>query len=154
MQSELREWQKNPPEGCRLFDSDDLSRWVIEMEGPESSPGPTALYAGQVFLLRCTFCDEYPLEPPEVVFVEGPGVSIPLHPHIYSNGSICLDILYTHGGGGWSPALTVSKVALSLRSMLASNLVLEGPPDDEEYCRLSKGKSPKETRWDFHDDSV
>lgn len=46
------------------------------------------------------------------------------HTHMrtcHSNGHICLDILYDGQNGGWSPALTINKVCLSLRSMLASN---------------------------------
>lgn len=63
------------------------------------------------------FTDNYPLESPEVVFLP----PAPIHPHIYSNGHICLDILYDGRNGGWSPALTISKVIISLRSMLASS---------------------------------
>jgi ubiquitin-protein ligase len=88
------------------------------------------------------FSERYPLEPPEVTFVP----PSPVHPHIYSNGHICLDILYDGHNGGWSPALTINKVALSLRSMLASNTDRRRPPGDADYCARMRGRSPKETR--------
>ena len=28
------------------------------------------------------------------------------------------------------------------------------PPGDMEYCHRSRGRSPKETRWEFEDDKV
>jgi hypothetical protein len=63
-----------------------------------------------------------------------------MHPHIYSNGHICLDILYDSANGGWSPALTMNKVALSLRSMLASNTDKRRPPGDLDYCVRMNGR--------------
>lgn len=49
----------------------------------------------------------------QVTFV---GTNIPVHPHVYSNGHICLSILTED----WSPALSVQSVCLSIISMLSS----------------------------------
>ncbi|ORY80370.1 ubiquitin-conjugating enzyme/RWD-like protein [Protomyces lactucae-debilis] len=78
--------------------------------------------------------------------------SIPLHPHIYTNGHICLDLLYAPA---WSPVQNVESVALSILSMLAGNSIAERPVDDASYSgRTPVGANPKRTNWVFHDDTV
>lgn len=67
------------------------------------------------------------------------------------------DLLYTGHGGAYSPALTVAKLMLAIRSMLASATVREPPADDAAYSariRAAGGRSPKETQWLFHDDKA
>jgi ubiquitin-conjugating enzyme E2 W len=90
--------------------------------------------------------DDYPFSPPIVIFT---GTNIPLHPHIYSNGHICLDILYD----GWTPVQTISSVVLSLQSMLQTNNLSERPPDDFAHCKYGPA-NPLLTKWSFHDDTV
>ena len=46
------------------------------------------------------------------------------------------------------------QIALSLRSMLASNSERRRPAGDSDYCAKTWGRSPKDTRWEFDDDRV
>lgn len=64
------------------------------------------------------------------------------------------DILYDGPNGAWSPALTISKLCLTLRSMLASNAQRSRPAGDADYVRRVGARSPKLTQWRFDDDSV
>ncbi|KAL4327266.1 hypothetical protein AHAS_Ahas13G0082900 [Arachis hypogaea] len=90
---------------------EDMFHWQATIIGPNDSP-----YAGGVFLVTIHFPPDYPFKPPKVAFR-----TKVFHPNINSNGNICLDILKEQ----WSPALTISKVLLSICSLLT-----DPNPDD------------------------
>ncbi|KAK4287581.1 hypothetical protein Pmani_039350 [Petrolisthes manimaculis] len=83
---------------------DNLYEWVSTILGP-----PGSVYEGGVFFLDIHFSAEYPFKPPKVTFR-----TRIYHCNINSQGVICLDILKDN----WSPALTISKVLLSICSLL------------------------------------
>jgi ubiquitin-conjugating enzyme E2 D len=106
IQKELADLQRDPPANCSAGPTDetDLYNWTGSIMGPEDSP-----FQGGVFFLNVQFPTDYPFKPPKVSFT-----TRIYHPNINSNGSICLDILKDQ----WSPALTISKVLLSISSLL------------------------------------
>ncbi|CAH2054490.1 unnamed protein product [Thlaspi arvense] len=109
---ELKDLQKDPPSNCSAGPvAEDMFHWQATIMGPPDSP-----YAGGVFLVSIHFPPDYPFKPPKVSFK-----TKVYHPNINSNGSICLDILKEQ----WSPALTISKVLLSICSLLT-----DPNPDD------------------------
>uniref|UniRef100_A0A3Q7GMX3 UBC core domain-containing protein n=1 Tax=Solanum lycopersicum TaxID=4081 RepID=A0A3Q7GMX3_SOLLC len=109
---ELKDLQKDPPTSCSAGPvGEDMFHWQATIMGPSDSP-----YAGGVFLVTIHFPPDYPFKPPKVAFR-----TKVFHPNINSNGSICLDILKEQ----WSPALTISKVLLSICSLLT-----DPNPDD------------------------
>jgi len=83
----------------------NLFEWEAVIMGPIGTP-----YEGGVFNLNISIPTNYPFKPPIVIFK-----TKIYHPNINSSGSICLDILKTQ----WSPALTISKILLSICSLLS-----------------------------------
>lgn len=85
--------------------SDDNIKWSGSIIGPEGTP-----YAGGIFNLDITLPSDYPYKPPIIKMK-----TKIYHPNINDEGTICLDILKDQ----WSPALTLTKVLLSISSLLA-----------------------------------
>ena len=110
--TELKQLEKDPPMNCSAGPiGDDIFKWEATIIGPTET-----VYEGGVFKLLIHFSDRYPFKPPKIRFL-----TRIYHPNINSSGGICLDILKDQ----WSPALTISKVLLSICSLLS-----DPNPDD------------------------
>ena len=109
------------------IDDTDIYAWRGRICPPKGSN-----YHGGTFYLDIKFPTDYPFKPPRVRFL-----TRIYHPNINTNGTICLDILNEK----WSPALTISKVMMSICSWLD-----EPNPDDPlvpdiaSVCKLDPEK--------------
>lgn len=110
---EIIQINKDPPPNCSAgpISEDDIYHWNATIIGPDESP-----YQGGVFKLRIDLPTDYPFKPPKISFI-----TRIYHPNINRNGNICLDILKDN----WSPSLTISKLLLSITSLLT-----DPNPDD------------------------
>lgn len=112
LQKELLDMEKDAPSNCSAgLINDDIFSWKATLLGPTATP-----YEGGIFYLKIFFPPDYPFKPPKITFE-----TKIYHPNINSVGAICLDILKDN----WSPALNISKVLLSICSLLS-----DPNPDD------------------------
>ena len=83
----------------------DIFKWKLIIQSPKDT-----VYGGAYFVASVVFPSDYPFKPPMFRF------ATPIyHCNINKDGGVCLDILKDH----WSPALTISKVAMSMCSLMS-----------------------------------
>ena len=111
------------------INEDNLFKWEGTIIGPSDSP-----YSGGLFRLSIEFPDNYPFKPPKIKFI-----TKILHPNINNYGSICLDILNV----SWSPILNISKVLLSICSLLTD-------PNENDPLNSSIAKIYKEDKKKYN----
>ena len=123
LQKEYKDFIKDPPANCSGGPvDDDIFKWKFILAGPKDSA-----YENGIFELSAAIPPDYPFKPPQVKFK-----TKIYHMNINDSGYICLDILKEN----WSPALTLSKLCLSVLSLLT-----DPNPDDPlvpEYADLYK----------------
>ena len=110
IKKEIRYLMENPEElnneGITLIpDESNIQNFSGSIIGPVGTP-----YAGLKYELEVKIGTDYPMKPPYVRFVNRKIY----HPNVNTSGDICLDILKTE----WAPTLSLSKVMLSICSLL------------------------------------
>lgn len=148
--------RKNTLPGISLIpieDTLDISTLIFSITLPPDDDGVLhSLYRSDTYHLRIIITPDYPVDSPQVQFIlygTAEQQKIPVHPHIYSNGHICLDLL----GSGWTPACSMESILLSIQSMLSTNSSNERPPDNANYVSHAP-LNPKNTGFVYHDDNV
>jgi len=136
---DLRRLKSEEGLGLEVEDCECITDWVVKLVGAKGT-----VYEGELYRLRVRFHADYPGQPPEVTFMR----PAPVHEHIYSDGKICLNILYND----WNPQLDVKSVCLSLLSMLSSAKSKKRPPDNDSTVVMSQGQKTRNMQWEFHDD--
>jgi len=105
LKKELLEIKNDPPANISAGPiNENIYEWEAVLIGPEDTP-----YHGGVYYLSIYIPLEYPMKPPNIIF----NTKI-FHPNINGSGHICLDILKNN----WNPSLTISKILLSICSLL------------------------------------
>lgn len=105
IKKELELLQKEPIPNCSAgILNNNYYTWEATLIGPIGTP-----YEGGIFIINLSLPKKYPIFPPQVRF----DTKI-FHPNIDGEGGICLDILKDQ----WSPVLGISKILLSVCSLL------------------------------------
>lgn len=113
LRSELRWMRLDPLEGIDATPLDwPCFHWQATIAGPAGSP-----YEGGLFFVYIQIPYSYPMAPPIVRFV-----TKIFHPNISRHGDIGIDSIQHN----WSLALTISKVLISIQSLLT-----------DPYCDVS-----------------
>ncbi|KAL9650869.1 hypothetical protein ABK040_012746 [Willaertia magna] len=121
IQKEMQIIINDPIPGCKAEPKNekDLTEWNAYVQAPSDS-----VYSGGVFKLSIKFPVEYPFKPPQLKFL-----TKIYHCNISKKGNICLDLLKDR----WNPSLTISKVLLSICSLLS-----EPNPSDPLEPKVAK----------------
>jgi ubiquitin-protein ligase len=116
------------------FDEANTKRGKALVIGPAGTP-----YEACPLIFDIQLPVDYPFSSPHVTFMTSDGVTR-FHPNLYVTGKVCLSILGTWPGPAWSAALNISKMLMTIQSLLEANPIVNEPTFERLTLENEKAK--------------
>lgn len=137
---ELALAEKNNAEDNGIYlvqeNDDNMYKLLALIIGPLDT-----IYDGGFFLFRITLSETLLTNPPKYKFISPEFCSCRIHPNLYKNGNVCIDILNTWARNNWTPMLTQLSILNTIRSLLDDNPLIHEPAkfenDDYEQYKIA-----------------
>jgi len=115
-----------------IHDETDILTGYALIIGPPDTP-----YEYGNFLFKFKFPNDYPYSPPKVSYLTNDGKTR-FHPNLYKNEKVCLSMLNTWRGEGWTSCLNIKSILLILQSILDNKPLCHEPGITEKHADLQK----------------
>ena len=89
------------------------------------------------YFFKFDFPENYPFSPPKVTFLTNDG-KMRFNPNYYSCGKVCLSLLNTWNGDGWTSCQTIYSILIVLSSVLSNNPLLNEPGINSNDLNLER----------------
>ena len=121
---DMRNYYKSGLNDCGIyceFNEDNIYKVKVLIMGPADTP-----YAHGNYFFDLTYPVDYPINPPKVL-LRTQGLNVRFNPNLYTNGKVCLSILGTWNGPGWTSCCSLNTVLLSIQSLMNENPIHNEP---------------------------
>ena len=130
LQKDIIDIIKNPLTDHGIYYTHDDSNML---KGYAVIFGPTdTIYRYGAYMFEFKFPTNYPLSPPKLTYLSNDG-STRFHPNLYRNGKVCLSVLNTWRGEGWTSCQTIRSILLILVTLFHNKPLLNEPGITEKH---------------------
>tara|TARA_B100001939_G_C16876620_1_gene588936 strand:+ start:447 stop:1184 length:738 start_codon:yes stop_codon:yes gene_type:complete len=130
LQKDIIEIIKNPLTEHGIYythDDSNMLKGYAVIFGPSDT-----IYRHGAYMFEFKFPTNYPVSPPKLTYLTNDG-NTRFHPNLYRNGKVCLSVLNTWRGEGWTSCQTIRSILLILVTLFHNKPLLNEPGIKESH---------------------
>ena len=125
----------NPLDKNNIFykhDDDNILKGYAMIIGNKDTP-----YYNGIYFFEFNFPENYPYEPIKVNFITNDG-KMRFNPNLYVNGKVCLSVLNTWSGEGWTSCQNISSILIILSTIFNEEPLINEPGINKNNVNVKK----------------